>query len=209
MIVHKIEQKSEEWNEIRKGKLTASNFSKILTKTGKLSSQYIDVIYENLAELHTCQSEYQPTNFYMERGLELEEYAILNYESILGHIVDKVGFIESKCGMFGVSPDGLVGNDGMIEIKCLMQKKHMALLLGEYKEIETYMPQIQFQLFISKRKWVDFISFNPDFIDKNKSIFIKRIFIDEEYHKLISKAIEQYKEKFVELSNLLGKNNIF
>ena len=71
------------------------------------------------------------------------------------------------------------------------------------------MPQIQFQLFISKRKWVDFISFNPDFIDKNKSIFIKRIFIDEEYHKLISKAIEQYKEKFIELSNLLGKNNIF
>lgn len=205
MILHKIKQKSEEWKEIRKGRLTASNFSKILTKTGKLSSQYIDVIYENLAELHTCRSEYQPTNFYMERGVELEDDAILNYESISGEIVETIGFIESKCGMFGVSPDGLVGNDGMIEIKCLMQKKHMALLLGEYKEIETYMPQIQFQLFISKRKWVDFISFNPDFIDKNKSIFIKRIFIDEEYHKLISKAIEQYKEKFIELSNLLGK----
>lgn len=209
MILHKIEQKSEEWKEIRKGKLTASNFSKILTKTGKLSSQYIDVIYENLAELHTCQDEYKPTNFYMERGVELEDYAILNYESISGEIVEKIGFIESECGLFGVSPDGLVGDDGMIEIKCLMQKKHIAFLLGECKEIESYMPQIQFQLFISKRKWVDFISFNPDFIDKNKSIFIKRIFIDEEYHKLISKAIEQYKEKFIELSEVLKNNNIF
>jgi len=209
MILHIIEQKSEEWKEIRKGKLTASNFSKILTKTGKLSSQYIDVIYENLSELHTFEDEYHPTNFYMERGIELEEDAILNYESISGNIVDKVGFIESECGMFGVSPDGLVGNDGLIEIKCLIQKKHIALLLGEHKEIDTYMPQIQFQLFISKRKWVDFVSYNPDFIDRNKRIFIKRIFIDEEYHKLISKSIDKYKEKFLELSDLIQNNNLF
>jgi len=209
MILHNIEQRSDEWEEIRRGKLTASDFSKIITKTGKLSSQYIEVLYKNLSEINTFAKEFYPTNFYMERGIELEDEAIIAYEQATSYLVDKIGFIESKCGLFGVSPDGLINDDGLIEVKCLMQKKHLSLLVGDYSAINEYIPQIQFQLFISKRKWVDFISFNPDFIEKQQRIFIKRIFVDNDYHELIKVALEKYKEKFIELSKILGNNNIF
>jgi putative phage-type endonuclease len=160
---YKIEQGSDEWHAIRRGVITASTVAKLITGTGKPANNDTSrtQLYQLLAERITGESEPSFYNDDMARGHLLEPYARDLYSRHYAK-VQECGFISRTYGRtrIGYSPDGLVGDDGLIEIKCPRQKTHLrSLLTGEVPT--EYMPQCQFGLLVSGRKWCDFISYAP------------------------------------------------
>ena len=118
MIVLDHEQGTEEWFAARLGKPSASMFSKLITTTGKPSSSADGYINQLMAEIITGHSEGHFSNAHTERGNLLEPDARDMYEFISGNEVLEVGFILDDSLDFGCSPDGLVGTDGGLELKC-------------------------------------------------------------------------------------------
>lgn len=193
MIILDIEQGSEEWFEIHKGIPTASEFDKIITPLGKISKQAQSYMIKLIAEKFSNDG-YEFTNHWLERGLELEPEARRFYEFTRDVKVKQVGFIyldENK--QVGGSPDGLIGKDGGLEIKCLKAENHIEMILSGKMPIK-YIPQIQGNLWISGRKWWDFLGYHPSF----KS-FIVRIERDEEYISLIEKQINIFLKEMEKL----------
>lgn len=163
-----MSQRSEEWKEARKGKMTASNAATIATN-GKGLESYA---YEILAEKYSNNSEESFTSFDMKRGIELEEQARMTYE--LEHEeVQQVGFVELD-EFTGCSPDGLVGEDGGIEIKCPNDVNFFRLMVNGESEIDKkYLWQVQMSLLITGRKWWDLVFYNINF---EKSLLVFRIY---------------------------------
>ncbi len=127
------------------------------------------------------------TNKDIERGNELEPYGRCYMKCNAGNNVYEVGGIEnSDYEGAWVSPDGLIGDDGGIEIKARNDKKHFNLIMGDEKDIPV--DQIQMSLLVSGRKWWDFVSINTDF---SKPIFIKRIYPDEKIQAKIKLGLER------------------
>lgn len=165
-----MSQRSEEWYEIRKGKMTASNAVTIATNGRGLESY----AYEILAEKYSNNSEESFTSFDMKRGIELEEQARMTYE--LEHEeVQQVGFVEMD-EFTGCSPDGLVGEDGGMEIKCPNDVNFFRLMVNGESEIDKkYLWQVQMSLLITGRKWWDLVFYNINF---EKSLLVFRIYPD-------------------------------
>lgn len=164
MRIHKCEQLSDEWFEIRKGKMTASN-AQAISANGKGLETYI---YTLMAEKYSNNKEIY-TNKDMERGIELEEQARMTYE-IENEKVEEVGFIEFD-EFIGCSPDGLVGENGGLEIKCVNDVNFFKLLINGEKELDTkHIWQCQMCLYVTKRKWWDLSIYNPNF-DCNLLVF--------------------------------------
>ena len=186
-----IIQKSPEWNEIRKGKLTCSN-AQAIGNNGK----WLDtLVYEAMAWLYSSWEHINYANEHIDRGNELEPVARDIYELTTGNKVEQVWFIKYN-EYCGGSPDGIIWDDWLIEIKCISDVKYLKLVLNWEKEIETqYIWQCQMLLYITKRDWCDLVYFNPNF---KKSMVIFRIlpdinkFIDLE--KWIGTGIKQIKE---------------
>jgi len=168
MKIHDIEQGTEEWFEIRKGKLTASN-AQAISANGKGLQTYVKNI---VLSIFTENESYQGSD--MKRGHELEPIARTKYEFEKNVTVKEVGFIEYSKEV-GYSPDGLVGEEGLVEIKARNNSIHLDLLMNGTVDTKTIW-QMQMGLLITGRKWCDFVSYNPNF--KN-SIFIKRFYPDE------------------------------
>lgn len=178
---HNIEQKTDKWFDLRKGKLTASHATEIAANGKGLKTYTKNIVLELIG---VEKENY--INSDMERGNELEETARLSYEFENGVEVKEVGFItNSDFENVGASPDGIVGIDGGIEIKARNDIKHLSLILGEKTEIPVN--QIQMTLLITNRKWWDFVSFNPNF---SKPIFIERIYPDLVYFEKLKKGFE-------------------
>lgn len=199
---HNIQQGSPEWDEIRKGKLTASHATAIAAN-GKGLNTYCKKIA--VATLAIPEKRYISKD--MERGIELETFARQYYEFETSQNVDEVGFVENaKFKNVGCSPDGIVNSDGGIEIKARNNEKHFDLILGETKEIPFN--QIQMTLLITERKWWDFVSYNPNF--KEKPIFIYRVLPDLDYHKKLIAGFEKGNELIKEFTeqyrNFTNKN---
>ena len=159
MIIHEIEQGTPEWHALRKGKLTASNATAIGNNGAGLKT-YVDKIVLNMVK-----EEEQKTSKDIERGNELEPIARLKYEFEKGVQVREVGFIQ-HCEHSGYSPDGLVGDDGLIEIKARNNANHFKLITSDNpaKAVSSDARwQMQMGMLVSGRKWCDFISYNPNF----------------------------------------------
>jgi hypothetical protein len=171
MIIHKqLIQGSDEWLQLRKGKLTCSK----ATAIGNSGAGLLTYVKEKVLEIVLPNdNEERYTNADIERGNALEPIARAKYEFEYGVTVEEVGFVE-YCPNSGFSPDGLVGEDGGIEIKARNNAKHLEHLLGATIDSSTNW-QIQGSLFMSGRKWWDFISYNPNF--KN-SLYVERIYPD-------------------------------
>lgn len=168
MIIHNVEQKSPEWFAVRKGKMTASN----ATAIGNCGKGLITYIVSMMAEYFSSGEKEQFTSKDTERGNELEPIARNIYEFENNVTVDEVGFIEHN-EFVGASPDGLVGEDGGTEIKCVNDLNYFRYLLNGSDEIDTsYIWQIQMNLLITGRKWWDLIIYNPNF---KKSMCVFRI----------------------------------
>jgi len=194
MKTYNIQQQTPEWFALRKGKMTASHAQEI-GNNGKGLETYI---YKVMSDYFSEVPQEQYTNPDLERGIELEEQARNIYELEKGVSIEKVGFIEMD-EFVGCSPDGLIGEDGGIEIKCHNNEKHFKLLLD--KKIESgYLWQIQMNLLITGRKWWDYVAYNPNY--KN-SLIVIRITPDEEMFKSLKEGfikgqslIEEIKQKY-------------
>lgn len=150
------EQQSEEWFLAKLGIPSASNFSKILAKgQGKTRKAYMMKL---LAEIETGIPQESYQNSSMERGVETEAQAREYYKGYKKVEVEQVGFI--KRNGLGCSPDGLIGDDGLLEIKCPDSSTHLEYVLAD-KMVSVYIPQVQGQLLVTGREWCDFVSFDP------------------------------------------------
>ena len=161
MIILTDEQGSPEWLASRLGRPSASNFGRLITGSGKPSSSAESYINEMIAERLTGRSKPFYTNEHMERGNELEPEAREAYEFITDTEVVETGFILHDSGEFGCSPDGLVGEDGGLEIKCPSDSVHVSYLRAG-KVPAKYYQQVQGCMWITGREWWDFMSYHPE-----------------------------------------------
>ncbi len=169
-------QNTDEWLKNRLGKITASCFSKVLTKGGGVTRRkyMIQLAVERL----TNRKEERYFSKEMEWGTMKEPEARGAYELISGAEVEQVGFIEID-GMIGCSPDGLVGEDGLLEIKCPNTSTHLDTFTKDDMP-SNHKDQVQGQMMVTGREWVDFVSFDPRLPYKSQ-YFCKRIMRDDEY----------------------------
>jgi putative phage-type endonuclease len=161
MIELKADQQSPEWFKARLGIPTASNFDKIITTKGEPSKQAQKYMYQLAAERISGVREETYQNQAMLRGIEMEAEARSLYELAKDCKVEPcgLGFCDER-KLFAASPDGLVGKDGCIEIKCPNAATHVAYLLDGTLPSD-YFQQTQGQLLVTGRKWNDFISYFP------------------------------------------------
>lgn len=201
-IYDKMQQHSEEWYNIRKGKITGSVLTKLISpKTLKISDSKTAeaVLNKIIASKYIIRdSEASMETYAMARGIECEPRARQLYSETTLSEVDEVGFIESDCKRYGMSPDGLVGNDGFIEIKTVNQNKHINAKItnGEFLLIdECYKLQILIGFVLNDNfKYCDFISYNEDF-QKDMRLFIFRIHRDEEEVIKVKECLQLLIEK--------------
>lgn len=157
-----VVQGSEEWISIRKGTITASEMSKLLTPTLKIASNTNQRahFYELLAQRISGRVEPQYVSFDMLRGSEEEILARALYAEIYAP-VQEVGFVTNDEFGFtiGYSPDGLVGDDGLIECKSRRQRFQIETILSGEMDAD-FMLQAQTGLLVTRRQWLDFLSFS-------------------------------------------------
>ena len=201
-----MEQRSDEWFLARLGKVTASRVADIIarTKTGYSSSR-AKYMGELLCERLTGTRGEPYQSAAMVWGVNTEPQARAAYEAALGDLVEEVGFIpHPTISMSGASPDGLVGERGLVEIKCPTTITHIDTLLSN--EVPSqYNTQMQWQMACTGRDWCDFVSYDPR-LPPNMQLFIHRVLRNdleiEDLNKEVTKFIEELDEKI----NLLNQN---
>lgn len=159
MKIIEVVQGLPEWFSAKCGVPSASNFDKIVTAAGKPSKQCQKYLYRLAGETITGVPEETYQSPAMLRGVEIEASAREMYQFVTGREVKEVGFCIADDG-YGCSPDGLVGDDGLIEIKCPIMSTHISYLLANALPVE-YKQQLQGQLLVTGRKWCDFVSYYP------------------------------------------------
>jgi putative phage-type endonuclease len=197
-----IIQGSPEWHQQRLGKVTASKVADVTARTktgwGATRATYMAQL---IAERLTGQPTEFFTNAAMQWGTETEPQARAAYTLETGAEVQEVAFIDHPhISMSGASPDGLVGSEGMIEIKCPNTATHLESMLGA--EIDgRYIKQMQWQMACTGRQWCDFVSFDPR-MPYHLQLKITRVKRDE-------KLIEEYAADIVgflkEIDEKMGK----
>jgi hypothetical protein len=161
MIILNDEQGTEAWLESRLGKPSASCFSKLITRTGKPSTSaetYINqLIFESLSKEIT-QGHVSEA---MLRGTELEPQARESYAFLTEHEVVEVGFVMNDDRTYGCSPDGLIGDEGGLEIKCPLGATMVKYLRDETELVKAYWQQIQGSMWVTGRQWWDAFAYHP------------------------------------------------
>lgn len=176
MIIRDIAQGGEEWRQLRLGKATASRVADITarTKKGEASASRQNYLTELLLERITGFPTRTFQSDAMRYGQEMEPLARAAYAFDYDYEVEQIAFAtHPSIEMAGASPDGLVGNLGLLEIKCFQPAMHLEVLLSDTVPSE-YVKQIQFQLACTEREWCDFCAYNPSFPPAAK-MFVKRI----------------------------------
>lgn len=195
MQVINLDQGSKEWHEARKGVVTGSRFKDVVTPTkGELSKSSKKYMYELVAERMGVTVDFF-SNEHMQRGNELEDSARTAYEFIKDSVVNEVGFCLDDNKVIGVSPDGLIGEDGGLEIKCPKETTHIAYLEDGGLPL-IYKPQVQGSMWITGRKWWDFMSYHPQLPP-----LIVRVYRDEEYISKMDEVITEFSSNMIELEN--------
>ncbi len=181
MIIHDCIQGTDEWFAVRMGKVTASCFADA-TSTGRGSSPSKTrktYMMKLIAERMTGLPQDSYSNDAMQAGTDMEPYAREYYELINDVPVKQVGFVERDENI-GCSPDGLVGEDGMLEIKCPFSSTHIRYLLDGGLPA-TYRKQVQGQLWVCEREWCDFVSYDPRVA--RRPYFCERVYRDDDFIK--------------------------
>jgi putative phage-type endonuclease len=193
-LIANVEQGSVEWLQARLGKATASRFNDIMAK-GRNGNELAG--YKNYrAELVTERLTESMAEFYknsaMEWGTDTEPLARLRYELRTGNEVEECGFYTHASIEAGASPDGLIGDDGLLEIKCPNTATHIETLRKQVVPKQYYW-QVMGQMWITGRKWCDFVSFDPRLTD-NACYFQTRLDRDEEAIKLLETEVRKFLE---------------
>lgn len=203
-----IIQGSDEWRALRLGKVTASKVADIVAKTKSgYSASRANYAAQLIAERLTGTPAESFTNAAMQHGTETEPEARCAYEFYQGATVEQVAFVpHPKIDQAGCSPDGLVGDDGLVEIKCPQTATHLETLLGQAVPAK-YETQMQFQMACTGRQWCDFVSYDPR-MPENMRLFVKRVPRDDkriaELEAEIASFLLELAVKLSQLTSLYG-----
>jgi hypothetical protein len=169
MIIHDCEQGTDEWFRLKAGIPSSSNAGMLVTGEGKPSTQ-LDAYAARLAAEKMKGGPIDDGfggNQYTDRGVELEELSRADYAMTRQVQIQEVGFITDDLMRYGASTDGLVGDDGVVEFKNLITKTMGELILyldrNGGKTPPKYIPQLQMELLVTGRAWVDIVFYHPDF----------------------------------------------
>lgn len=196
MILVDCEQGGELWHALRLGVVTASAADKILTASCKPSAQAKGYMASLLSEWATGEAEPWNGTFWTERGRQLEPEAIALYEFHSGITPFRPGFVfRDETRSTGCSPDWLIGEDGIGEVKCPKAETHMTYMLEDTIP-KAYIPQVQFQLWVTGRPWADFVSYFPG---------LPPVIVRERARENWQKALDEHVPKFV--AELEGKKS--
>jgi putative phage-type endonuclease len=200
MKVITAEQGSEAWLIARAGRITASMISNVLAKPE--TAAYRDYQAQIVAELLTGKPQGSDfTNAAMEFGTENEPFARSAYEVSTGFTVDEVGLVlHPTIDRAGASPDGLVGGDGLVEIKCPKVATHLSYICAGVVPTK-YKNQMLFQMICAERAWCDFVSFRPD-LPEHLQLFVIRFQRDEAKIKELTTAVNAF---LVQVDEMLKK----
>lgn len=187
-----IQQRTEAWMQQRCGKVTASRVSDIMAKTKSgPSASRANYMAELICERLTGQQAERFSSAAMDWGTATEPQARAAYEFMTDRAVVETGLVDHpSIPMFGASPDGLVGDDGLIEIKCPNTATHIETLLAETVP-GKYMTQMQVQMICAGRVWCDFVSFDPR-LPPDLQIWIKRVPADAEMQAEITAEVTKF-----------------
>lgn len=199
-----IVQGSTEWLRLRSGKVTASRIAEVVakTKTGYSSSRS-----NYLATLLVERLTGEPTDTFqtaaMAHGTATEPEARAVYEFWHNVEVQEVGFIHHPgIAMSGCSPDGVIGEDGLLEIKCPQPAAHIETLLTQTVP-DKYTKQMAWQMAVTGRKWCDYVSYQPS-MPEHMRLFVKRVERDD---KLIAELEAEVVKFLAELDDKLAALN--
>jgi len=201
-----MEQRSEEWFQARLGKVTASKLSDVMatTKSGesayrrtyrhqlvteRLTGKQIE-IYINQAMQHGMDTEDEARDFYVFKHADVKEVGFVDHPTI---------------DMAGASPDGLVGDDGLIEIKCRQPQNHTETLIS-HQIPSRYKLQMYWQMACTGRKWCDYVSYCPSFPESLKMVVI-RLQWDDEQIKLLEESVTKFLTEVEDTVDFIKENN--
>lgn len=196
MIIHNVEQGSEEWHLARTGVITASRVkdARDRLKNGSYSAKALDYAMELAMERTTGYPLDEGfTTWQMKRGNELEDQGRSYFERSTGFNVEQVGFITSDCGNFGASPDGLVGTDAGLEIKCPVSASQIRKLFIDF-DISDYHDQVQFGLWITGRTWWHLVTYHPGLEAQGIPLKQWTVIRDDEYIESMVKDLNEFNE---------------
>lgn len=203
-------QQTPEWYAARLGKVTASSVHKVLarTKTG-YGADRANYLTQLVLERVTGTKADSYTNAAMQWGIDQEPFARAAYEAAKGLLVDEVGFVQHPTiAMAGASPDGLVGDDGMVEIKCPDSKTALECWLSEDPVESKYFAQMQWQMRCANRAWCDYVVFDPRMPIKAQ-LFIHRVNRNDTWIKVtemeVEKFLDEVDSKVAALLNIIGE----
>lgn len=203
-------QQTPEWYAARLGKVTASSVHKVLarTKTG-YGADRANYLTQLVLERVTGTKADSYTNAAMQWGIDQEPFARAAYEAAKGLLVDEVGFVQHPTiAMAGASPDGLVGDDGMVEIKCPDSKTALECWLSEDPVESKYFAQMQWQMRCADRAWCDYVVFDPRMPIKAQ-LFIHRVNRNDTWIKVtemeVEKFLDEVDSKVAALLNIIGE----
>jgi putative phage-type endonuclease len=202
-----MEQRSDEWYKKRLGRATASRISDVVAKTKSgYSASRANYMAQLVVERMTNKVAESYSNSAMEWGTEQEPLARAAYEAHSSVLVDEVGMIDHpSVEMSGASPDGLVGPDGLVEIKCPTTATHIDTLMGE-EAPKKYYDQMQWQMACTGRKWCDFVSYDPR-MPEGLQLFVKRVERDDEYIAMlegeVATFLKEVSDKVEKLKSLM------
>lgn len=187
-----MEQRTDEWFSARIGKVTASRVADVVAKTKSgYSASRDNYMAQLVCERLTGKPAESFSNAAMQWGTETEPLARAAYEAKMDVLVDEVGFIDHPSIVnSGASPDGLVGIDGLIEIKCPNTATHIDTLLSQTVP-KKYADQIFWQMACTGRDWCDFVSYDPR-LPPDLQLFIKRIPRDDKYIQLLEAEVIEF-----------------
>lgn len=176
MIEHFHEQGSEQWLKVRKGVVTGSRFkdARDKLKGGQPSRACLSYAMDIARERVGGRAPAKPQNAAMRTGTEQEPLARMAYERRTGNLVEEVGFFTTEDGCFGLSPDGLIDDDGVLEIKTMVSSETLFTAVAD-GDVSAYIDQCNGYLWLLGRQWVDLVLWCPDL----HHMVIKRIERDE------------------------------
>ena len=197
------EQGTAEWIKLRIGKVTGSRMADVLSelKKGGEAAARRNYRTEIICEVLTGSAVEHYVSPEMIWGTEQEPFARAAYEMANDCMVETIGFaLHPSLERFGASPDGLVGDDGLVEIKCPNTATHVGYLLAKSVP-EEYQPQMLAEMACTGRHWCDFVSFDPR-LPKHLQLFVKRFERDD---RRIAELEQKVKFFLDEVDNVLGE----
>jgi putative phage-type endonuclease len=205
-----IIQGSDQWKAIRLGKVTASRVADVVARTksgyGASRANYAAQIIAERLTGHPIESSF--TTPAMQHGVDTEPEARNAYQFYHGVTVYQVAFVQHPTiADVGCSPDGLVGDDGLVEIKCPNTATHLETLLGQTVP-GKYETQIQFQMACTGRQWCDFISYDPRMPEQMR-MFVRRVYRDDqriaELETEVVAFLKEIKSRIEQLEAIYGE----